>query len=224
MLVVVADMPPALVRESVERKKLSNKVRGEERRDQVLERLTDVFAKRGYQASTVDHLIAGGKVSMGSFYKDFDGKEDCFVQVYDRVMAVIRERLEAAIPPGSDWAMRAALGVRAVVEYASEHPMGARVVILEAQTGGELALGRYNASLQEVAGFLRGGRATAETEQELPASFEQATVSGLVWLLQTRLASERIEDAAELWPSMAKMVLEPYLGSAGADKALRAVS
>ncbi|HTT93880.1 MAG TPA: TetR/AcrR family transcriptional regulator [Solirubrobacterales bacterium] len=217
-------MPPALTRESVDRGQLSRKVRGEERRARALERLVDVFAKRGYQAATVDHLIAGGQISMGSFYKDFEGKEDCFVAVYDLVEAEARERIAAAVPAQADWAATATCGVRAAVEYAAGRPMAARLVLLEAQTGGERALGRYDATLKALAAFLREGRSQAGAAEDLPASFEDATVSGLAWLLQSRLAAGRIEDPGELWPLMARMVLEPYLGATGAEKAIRAHS
>jgi AcrR family transcriptional regulator len=219
----MAEMPPALARESVEKRQVSRKVRSEERREQVLGRMTDVFAKRGYQAATVDHLIAGGKISMGGFYKEFNGKEDAFVAVYDRVMAELGRRLEEALPAGAEWAVQAAVGLRTVVEFASEKPLAARVVLLEAQSGGALALGRYTATLQGVAEFLRAGR-TNGGASALPESFEEATASGLAWLLQSRLAKERIEDPAELWPRMAKMALEPYIGAARAAQTVRSVS
>ncbi len=217
-------MPPALTRESVEKRQVSRKVRSEERREQVLERMTDVFAKRGYQAATVDHLIAGGKISMGGFYKEFDGKEDAFVAVYDRVIAEVGERLAEARPADADWATRAALAFRTAVEFASEKPLAARIVLLEAQTGGGDALGRYTATLHDIAGFLRTGREEGEGAKALPDSFEEATASGLTWLLQSRLAKERIEDPAELWPRMAMMALEPYVGTARAEQTVRAIS
>ncbi len=199
-------------------------MRSEERREQVLERMTAVFAKRGYQAATVDHLIAGGKISMGGFYKDFDGKEDCFVQVYDRVVEKLMERFVDALPADSDWATQVAIGQRVLVELTSEDPMAARVILLEAQTGGALALGRYNEMLGRSAALLRRGRSESPDARRLPESFEDATISGLLWLLQSRIAQGRIEDAEELWPHMAKMALEPYLGAARADQVIRANS
>jgi AcrR family transcriptional regulator len=217
-------MPPALARASVERRQLSRKVRAEERREQVLERMTAVFAKRGYQAATVDHLIAGGKISMGGFYKDFDGKEDCFVQVYDRVIAGLRERFRDALPQGRDWATQVAIGLRTLVDFAAGEPMAARVVLLEAQTGGELALARYNETLTQSADLLRGGRKEAAAGKRLPDSFEDATLSGLLWLLQTRLAQGRIEHADDLWSHMTRMALEPYLGAARAEQVISANS
>ncbi len=198
-------------------------MQGEERREQVLERLTEVFAKRGYRAATIDHLIAGGKISMGGFYKEFDGKEDCFVAVYDRVVSQLRDKIRDAVPEGSDWDAQVAIGLRTVVEFASEEPMPGRIVLLEAQTGGDLALARYSETLDEVGALLRRGRELAEDSRSFPESFEDATVSGLLWLVQSRLAHGRIEDVDELWPNMAKMALEPYLGAARADHVLRAI-
>jgi AcrR family transcriptional regulator len=220
----MANLPPALTPKSVERKQLSRATQLEERREQVLARMTPVFAKRGYQAATVDHLIAGAKISMGGFYKEFHGKEDCFVQVYDRVVAQVKEQFDASVPSESDWPVQAALGIRAVVGFAADHPLAARVVLLEAQTGGEPALARYSETLNEAAAFLRHGRAGADAGTRLPVNFEDATVSGLLWLLQSRLAKGRIEDADDLWPHMAKMVLEPYLGASHADQVLRTIA
>jgi AcrR family transcriptional regulator len=220
----VPKLPPALTPQSVERKQISRLTQREERREQVLARMTQVFAKRGYQAATVDHLIGGAKISMGGFYKEFEGKEDCFVQAYARVIAQVKERLDTSIPKDADWATQMGLGIRALVEFASEKPLAARVVLLEAQTGGELALARYSETLREVAACLRRGREIADAKERLPVNFEDATASGLLWLLQSRVARGRIEDAEELWPHMAKMALEPYVGAKRADEVLRAIA
>lgn len=208
----------------MDRRRLSRKAQAEQRRELVLDRLTGVFAKRGYQAATIDHLIAGGKISMGGFYGEFEGKEDCFLQVYERVIDAVRAGLRETIPESADWPTAAALGIRFVLEFTAEKPMAARVVLLEAQTAGELAVRRHGESVAAVAAFLRQGREASGTSVALPENFEEATASGLVWLLQSRLAHGDLVDAPELWPYMAKMVIEPYLGAARADQTIRASS
>ena len=220
----MTQLPPALSSGSVEEGRISRAAREEERRQQVLAGCAAVFAKRGYQAATVENLIAGAKISMGSFYKFFDGKEDCFVQVYDRVVALALERIQLATPAGSDWAMRAAIGARELVDLAAEQPLAAKVVVAEAQTGGSEALRRYGDTVNWIAAFLRRGRAEGKFGERLPENFEDSTVSGLVWLLQTRLARGELGDPQELYPQIAKMVLEPYLGSERAERTVRAAS
>lgn len=220
----VNQLPPALSSGSVEQGRISPATHEEEKRERILAAVTEVFAKRGYQAATVDHLIAGAKISMGGFYNHFEGKEDCFVQVYDRIVEQARERIRLAVGPDADWPRQAAVGTRALVELIAAEPLAAKVVVLEAQTGGSEALRRYGASLREVASFLRRGRDEGKSGAKLPETFEDATASGLVWLLQSRLARGELGTSEELYPQIVKVVLEPYLGTERTERALRAAS
>lgn len=219
----VAQLPPALSSGSVEQGRISRATHEEAKRERILAAMTSVFAKRGYPAATVDHLIAGAKISMGGFYNHFDGKEDCFVQVYDRVLAEVQERIDEAMSPEPDWAAQAAIGLRALVDFVVEQPLSARIVLLEAQTGGELALQRYGETLRRTAAFMRRGRKAGDHGGQLPEGFEDATTAGLAWLLQNRLARGELDTLEEIYPQMAKEVLEPYLGSEQATRVLRSV-
>jgi AcrR family transcriptional regulator len=220
----VTQLPPALSSESVDPGRIPQRTVEEERRERILAAMTDVFAKRGYPAATVEHLIAGAKISMGGFYNYFEGKEDCFVQAYDRVVAQVLEQIHAAVPADADWPTQVAAGLRAVVSFAVERPLPTRIILLEAQAGGPEAVGRYTETLQQAAAFLRRGRTASRAAEKLPENFEDSTASGLVWLLQTRLARGEMGNPDELFPQMATVVLEPYLGAQGAERALRAAS
>jgi len=220
----VTQLPPALASGSVGERRISRAALEDERRERVLAAFTDVFAKRGYQAATVDNLIASGKISMGGFYNLFVGKEDCFVQVYDRAVELALVRVRLALPAGADWATQATIGARALVEFAAEQPLAAKVIVLEAQTGGGEALRRYGDTVRELAAFLRRGRDEGKLGKGLPVNFEDSTASGLIWLLQTRLARGELGDAQDLFPPIARIVLEPYLGPVRAERMLRAAS
>jgi AcrR family transcriptional regulator len=200
---------------------MSRATHEEMKRERILAAMTNVFAKRGYPAATVDHLIAGAKISMGGFYNHFEGKEDCFVQVYDRVRAQVQARIDEAMPPEADWAAQATGGLRALIDFIVEEPLPARIVLLEAQTGGELALKRYGETLRQAAAFMRRGREAGDQGRNLPNGFEEATTAGIAWLLQNRLARGELETLESLYPQMAKEVLEPYLGREKAARALR---
>jgi len=223
ILTNVAQLPPSLSDRSLEDRQISRATQLAERRERVLAGMTEVFAKRGYQAATVENLIRGGKISMGNFYKEFDGKEDCFLQVYDRVIAAVRSRLAAEVPSGRDWEAQAVFGIRALVRFVGEEPMSARIVLVEAQTSGAKVLARYVETQAAAAAFLRGGRRFGEAARKLPASAEDAAVSGLVWLLQSRLTRGGLEDTERLCEQITQMVLEPYLGRERAVRAVRNV-
>ncbi|HEY2715594.1 MAG TPA: TetR/AcrR family transcriptional regulator [Solirubrobacterales bacterium] len=214
-------LPPALAKASLEEERMPAEEHAQRRRREILASVTDVFAKRGYQGATIDHLVAGGKTSMGGFYKLFDGKEDCFVQAFDQV---VDEATVDAPRPGdaqADWGARVSACLLALLEFAAAKPFSARLVLLEAQSGGPEAVRRYNELLGEAAAGLRAGRSESSATPDLPASFEDATVSGIVWLMQNRLARGTAIDVDELHPQLTKMVLEPYLGRKALTKAMR---
>jgi AcrR family transcriptional regulator len=209
----VAQLPKSLTRSAVDGSPLSRQELTEQQHRRILLALTKVFARRGYQAATVDNLIAAAKISMGSFYDHFDGKEDCLLQIYDLVVGEARERIAAAMPDSKDWTRRTYAGMHAALTYLAENQMAARVVLLEAQTAGPESVRRYNRDLAELAAFLRGGRAISAFKAELPPDFEDVTASGLAWLLASRLVHGEIGDVDTLFREMAEVALEPYLGA-----------
>jgi AcrR family transcriptional regulator len=217
----VAQLPPSLTDRSLESRQLSRATQLAERRERILVKMTAVFAKRGYQAATVGNLIAGAKISMGNFYKEFDGKEDSFVQVYDRVIERAKERISTEIPAGSDWEDQAIFGVRALISFVAEEQMSARIVLVEAQTSGPRALRRHGETLSDLAAFLRRGRDFGAAAGKLPESAEDAAVSGLLWLLQSRLTRSAMTDTTKLCEQVTKLLLEPYVGRERAGRAAR---
>jgi AcrR family transcriptional regulator len=203
----------------LEDRQISRATQLAERREQVLARMTEVFAKRGYQAATVGNLIAGAKISMGNFYKEFEGKEDCFVQVYDRVMALLREQIAEEVPAEADWEAQAISGIRALVDFVGKEQLSARIVLVEAQTGGPNALRRHGETVAEAAAFLRQGREYGNAAGKLPENAEDAAASGLAWLLQSRLVRDGLKNTGNLREQVTQMALEPYLGR---ERAVRA--
>jgi AcrR family transcriptional regulator len=214
----MANLPPALAKGPVDSERISPTEHAEERRREILELVTGVFAKRGYHGATIDHLVAGGKTSMGGFYKLFEGKEDCFVQAFDLAVGEARESAKLAVADLDGWGEQASTGLLALLEFVAAKPFAARLALIEAQSGGAEAVRRYNELMNEAAAFLRAGRSSPTATTDLPASFEEATVSGVVWLIQNRLARGEKIDAGALHPQLVKMVLEPYLGRKGSAR------
>ena len=63
-----------------------------------------------------------------------------------------------------------------------------------------------------MAALLRSGREHSPVPDELPATLEYATVGGLAWLLQQRIAIGEAAGITELLPEVLEIVVEPYLG------------
>jgi AcrR family transcriptional regulator len=175
---------------------------------------TEVFAKRGYQASTVDNIVAAAKIGVGSFYAQFDGKEDCLLATYERIVGEARGQVAAAVPAEAPWSQKALAALHELVTLIATEPLGARVALVEIQTGGPAALARYQETLDFAIASLRGGRAAIEGEPDPPEMLEESTACGLAWLLAQRALRGEIQDGEKLFVELAEIVLDPYLGAA----------
>ncbi len=208
-------MPSAIGRDPFPRE-----VVAEHQRERVVNAAIEVFAKRGYRNATVGNLVSGARVGVNSFYALFKGKEDCFLGVYDQIVAESRERMAAAATE-AEWARRIIAVLRTVLELIEEKPLAARIALVEVHTAGPTARAHHERDLDEVAALLRSGREQSPVPDELPATLEYATIGGLAWLLQQRIANGEAADISKLLPEVLEIVVEPYLGAAATAEAGR---
>lgn len=180
----------------------------------------DVFAEKGYPATTVDDLVAAAKTSVGSFYSFFNGKEECLLAAHREVVQAARTAIVVAAEPASSWSQQACLGLRAFLGWVEAEPASAKVALVEIQTGGPAALAQYEEALTDAADFLRRGRKSLDLSRRLPRSLEQTTVSGIAWLLHRRLTAGEEGSVPELFEELGVLLLEPYLGESGAKEAV----
>ena len=206
----MVSLPDHLMPAPVGKERLSREVVEAHQRDRVLAAAVAVFAGRGYQSTTVDHLVEAAQIGVGSFYSLFDGKEDCFLRLYDRIVAEARERIAAA-GPDVPWADRVRAGLRELLLMVAAEPDRARIVLIEANTAGAAGARRYAATVAELTAVIREGRpAEGRGEEVPPPSFEDAAVAGLAWVLHQRLAAGEPVVVAELLPEMEGLVIAPY--------------
>lgn len=212
----MASLPEYLSKAPIGRGQVPRQVIEAHQRDRILDAALGVFARRGYPATTIDHIVAAARIGVGSFYALFDGKDDCFIQLFDRVAARGRERIVAAIPADADWAEQALSALRAALELIADEPHAGRIVLIEVQTAGPLALSRYGELLEGLAPLLRRGRELSPVGAELPQTFEDATIAGVAWLLHQRLVAGELKDIEKLLPELAGILIEPYIGESRA--------
>lgn len=214
----MASLPENLMPPPGKRAALPREVRLEHVRSQVLDAATEVFARRGYPGTTVDHIIAAARVSYSSFYEIFDGKEDCLLQAYERIVAVFWERIAAAVPAEAGWSEQVCAALQAALEEIGAAPQAARVALVEVQTAGSEALARYERTHDQVVPLVRRGREQSPFADSLPPTLEEATIGGVAWLLNQRLVMGEAGSIDELYAELVQIVLAPYLGEAEAAR------
>jgi AcrR family transcriptional regulator len=178
-------------------------------RERVITSATPVFAKRGYQATTVDDLLAAAKMGFGNFYSLFAGKEECFLACLEETVVGARGRMAEAASAGEDWASRTYLGLRSLLSDLLASPLAARLVLLESQTAGAESLSRYNALIDETIAWVSAGPG----KKDLRESFAQTSVLGLAFYLQQCALDPRSHELGTLVEETSALLLEPLIGS-----------
>jgi AcrR family transcriptional regulator len=95
--------------------------RGAERRAQILDTATRLFATKGYHPTSVADIIAELGVGKGVFYWYFSSKEELFLELLRTSLRDMRRTQRAAIADEEDPLVRIEKGVRASVLWSAEH-------------------------------------------------------------------------------------------------------
>jgi AcrR family transcriptional regulator len=113
------------------------------RRAQLIDVGRAVFARRGYDATSVEDIAEHAKISKPVIYEHFGGKEGLYAVVVDREMEYVVRRIAEAIATGSP-RQRVERSALAFLTYVRDHPDGFAVLAhgapATAATGGMSSL------------------------------------------------------------------------------------
>jgi len=105
----------------------SRRLPATERRAQLIDVGRAVFAKLGYEATSVEEIAERAKVSKPVIYEHFGGKEGLYAVVVDREMDYVVRRIVEAISEGSP-RQRIEGATLAFLVYVKDHPDGFAVL------------------------------------------------------------------------------------------------
>lgn len=95
--------------------------RGQERRDELIQFAVTRFAEQGYHPTSVAEIVDGVGVGKGVFYWYFSSKEDLLREILSDGLLQIRRHQQAAIRDEPNPLNRIEKGVRASLEWLSDH-------------------------------------------------------------------------------------------------------
>jgi AcrR family transcriptional regulator len=87
-----------------------------------------LFAKDGYQATSINDIIAKSKVAAGTFYIYFDNKLALYMYLLDEYRENIRRRSQEAIQGLTSRYDIERAGLKAFIEYAKKDPLAYKIV------------------------------------------------------------------------------------------------
>ena len=195
----------------------SKRMTGRQRREQLLDVGRELFAERGYEATSIEEIATRAKVSKPVVYEHFRGKEGLYAVVVDREMKTLFERITVALD-GRHPRRLLFQAAEAFLGYIEEEPDGFRILVRDspvASSAGGLAslIGDVAARVDFILAdqFKRRG-----FDRKLAPLYSRALV-GMVaqvggWWLETRKPS-REKVAAHLvnlaWNGLGHLEAEP---------------
>jgi AcrR family transcriptional regulator len=119
-----------------------------QRREQLISIGRQLFAERGFDATSIEEVAARAKVSKPVVYEHFGGKEGLYAVVVDREVRALLDRIATALTAGHPRELleQAAL---ALLEYIEEETSGFRVLVRESPPLS--ATGNFSSVLNDVA-------------------------------------------------------------------------
>jgi AcrR family transcriptional regulator len=190
-------------------------------RERLFTATVDLVAKRGYRNTSVDHIVKSARVGYVAFYDLFEGKEECFLAAFDRIVAETSEALSAVIATETEWPQQIAAALAYVLDLIVADPKRARVALVEVQAAGPVAYARYEAAVDRTVSKLREGRAFNPDTTELSSTLEEAVLGGILWVIHQRLVKGELRQAEPLLEEAIQIALSPYLGDREASEVAR---
>ncbi|HEX7323642.1 MAG TPA: helix-turn-helix domain-containing protein [Mycobacterium sp.] len=117
-------------------------------RRRLLDGLADSIAQRGYRASTVADIVRQARTSKRTFYDQFAGKEECFLELLRADNERLGEDIRAAVDPDADWQDQIRQAVGAYVAHIEARPAIALSWIREVPSLGAAARPAQRRGLQ----------------------------------------------------------------------------
>jgi AcrR family transcriptional regulator len=102
-----------------------------QRRERLLAAGLDLFGSDGYAATTIEGLCTAASLNARYFYEQFRNREELLGAVYERHVAAVLERVQAAIAHAPAGRERLEAGLRAFVDGTLADERGARVNYFE---------------------------------------------------------------------------------------------
>lgn len=180
-------------------------------RDRILVAMAEIVSKRGYQGTTIEHIVKRAGISRATFYEHFENREDCLLAGFGEAEAELQRRVVEATK-GGEWPDRVRAALATFVDYCAAEPALARTCLVESVTAGPMAMERYERALTSFAPIFREGRDYLGRAAELPDDLEDLIIGGVVWMVHQRLLRNEIDQIRGLLPTMLEFALVPYLG------------
>lgn len=189
---------------------------GRERREQLVQVGRELFAEKGFDATSIEEIAARAMVSKPVVYEHFGGKEGLYAVVVDREMSDLLVRLTRALSSGHSREL-CEQAANALLTYIEEEPDGFHLLARDSRGG---STGAFSSLLNDVANQVEHVLADEFTRQGIDAAHAPMYAQMLVgmvaltgmWWLEERTPPREVVAAHIVnlgWNGLARLEPDP---------------
>lgn len=171
-----------------------------------------VSGERGYEHISVQDVIERAGISRATFYKYFDGKEDCFAQAYSGAAEWLYRRLIGLAKRQPSWREGLRAGLAELLEFCANQPSLARALLVEPHAAGGAAMVEHDLLMERLSRAIDGARREIPSRQAPPPVTATFMVGAIETLVRTKLMSDEPETAPEMLPGLLHFVVMQFYG------------
>jgi len=187
-------------------------------RDRILDAVTNLTARGGYAALTVEGIAADASVSLQAFYEHFSDKEDAFLVAFeigqDKALALV-ERAYDAQP---DWRYGVRAGLAALFGFFAGEPAFAHMAMIDVLAATERTTARAFKGAIPYAQMLHPGPGHTPGGVRVPEVTVQAIGGGLFELMLHHALQRRVPELPVMVPRATYFALAPFIGAEAAGE------
>jgi AcrR family transcriptional regulator len=178
-----------------------------DQRERLLAAVPAAVAQHGYEAMSVADIVKKAAVSRNAFYRNFRDKRECVATAHELGHERLFGVLSVNCYEGAAIGQRVGTALEAALEVLAAEPDLARLLFVEAPSGGDEIALRYHEWLQRYGTLLRSAAPELPPESLPAPEVEQVIVGGIA----SRVASEVLRGRGEHLRELADPFLEYVL-------------
>ncbi|HEU0019685.1 MAG TPA: TetR/AcrR family transcriptional regulator [Thermoleophilaceae bacterium] len=178
-------------------------------RERIMTAVMELMATKGYQALTITDIAQQGALSLTTFYRHFQGKDDAVVAALRRSTEQIAEAVSPAFHKQADWPQAIGAGMRAFFAFLVFERPFARFGGVDVHSSSRLVLDVRAQLLSTAQAFLAEGYRQHPEVEPIVAEAIGASIDALVFDQIMRHGEKRLY---EITPTATYIALVPFVG------------
>jgi AcrR family transcriptional regulator/DNA-binding MarR family transcriptional regulator len=192
----------------------------EMQRRRLLGAIVELVNERGARSLTVAMICGRAGLSRRTFYELYEDREACLLGAFEYEVEQATRIVEQAVASETRWKEQVRVGLTALLSFFDSDPGAARLLVVEALSAGEQTLQERRHVLARLVVIVDQGREEAKQGREPPPLTAEGIVGAVSSVIHARILDRDQQPLTELTGALMAMIVQPYLGSAAAQREL----